>query len=48
MLVAFSVAPAVACQDGSVSEHVAAAVRMVRASGLPHRTSSKFTELEGE
>ncbi len=48
MLVAFSVAPAVASEDGSVSEAVAAAVRVVRESGLPNRTSSMFTELEGE
>ena len=27
---------------------VAAAVAVVRASGLPHRTSSMFTEIEGE
>ena len=27
---------------------VAAAVRVVRESGLPHRTSSMFTEIEGE
>ena len=26
---------------------VAAAVRVVRASGLPHRTTSMFTEIEG-
>ena len=34
--------------DGSVHDAVAAAVRVVRASGLPHRTSSMFTEIEGE
>ena len=34
--------------DGSVHEAVAAAVRVVRDSGLPHRTSSMFTEVEGE
>ena len=27
---------------------VAAAVRVVRESGLPHRTTSMFTEVEGE
>ncbi|MGA8846530.1 MAG: thiamine-binding protein [Nocardioides sp.] len=52
MLVAFSVAPSVSrsddTEDGSVSEAVAAAVRVVRESGLPNRTSSMFTELEGE
>lgn len=29
-------------------EAVAAAVNVVRASGLPHRTSSMFTEIEGD
>jgi uncharacterized protein YqgV (UPF0045/DUF77 family) len=49
MLVAFSVAPSVAADStGSVSEAVAAAVAVVRASGLPHRTDSMFTTLEGE
>jgi uncharacterized protein YqgV (UPF0045/DUF77 family) len=32
----------------SVHEAVAAAVRIVRESGLPNRTSSMFTEIEGE
>jgi uncharacterized protein YqgV (UPF0045/DUF77 family) len=36
LLVAFSVAPATADDTGSVSEAVAAAVRVVRESGLPH------------
>ena len=49
MLVAFSVAPSgSAAADGSVSEAVAAAVRVVRESGLPHRTDAMFTTLEGE
>ncbi|WIE53384.1 thiamine-binding protein [Curtobacterium sp. MCBD17_003] len=50
MIVAFSVAPSggPAAEDGSVHDAVAAAVRVVRASGLPNRTSSMFTELEGE
>ena len=49
MLVAFSVAPA-GPLDGSASMApvVAAAVRVVRESGLPHRTGSMFTEVEGE
>lgn len=47
MLVAFSVSPTAADETGSVSAAVAAAVRVVRESGLPHRTSSMFTELEG-
>lgn len=48
MLVAFSVAPTTSGADGSVHEAVAEAVRIVRESGLPNRTSSMFTELEGE
>jgi uncharacterized protein YqgV (UPF0045/DUF77 family) len=58
MLIAFSVAPSgspqgavpasIAGADGSVHDAVAAAVRVVRESGLPHRTTSMFTELEGE
>lgn len=48
MIVAFSVAPSgTGRSDGSVSDAVAAAVKVVRDSGLPHRTSSMFTELEG-
>lgn len=49
MIVAFSVAPmSSASDDGSVHEAVAAAVKVVRASGLPNKTSSMFTEIEGE
>ena len=49
MLVAFSVAPSGTGRgDGSVHDAVAAAVRIVRDSGLPHRTTSMFTEIEGE
>lgn len=49
MLVAFSVAPSgTGNADGSVHDAVAAAVQVVRASGLPHRTTSMFTEIEGE
>ncbi|WP_433676707.1 thiamine-binding protein [Microbacterium gorillae] len=49
MIVAFSVAPSgTGREDGSVHDAVAAAVRVVRESGLPHSTSSMFTELEGE
>lgn len=33
---------------GSVSRAVAEAIAVVRASGLPYRTSSMFTEIEGE
>lgn len=54
MLIAFSVAPSgvgtasAENADGSVHDAVAAAVAVVRASGLPHRTTSMFTEVEGE
>ncbi len=49
MLVAFSVSPTTTdAPDGSVSEAVAAAVRVVRESGLPNETTSMFTTLEGE
>lgn len=54
MLIAFSVAPsgvgtaAAENPDASVHDAVAAAVAVVRASGLPHRTTSMFTEVEGE
>jgi uncharacterized protein YqgV (UPF0045/DUF77 family) len=54
MLVAFSVAPSgvpaggEAASDASVHDAVAAAVRIVRESGLPNRTTSMFTELEGD
>jgi uncharacterized protein (TIGR00106 family) len=46
VLVAFSVAPSGVGE--SVSEAVADAVRVVRESGLPHRTDSMFTTIEGE
>ena len=56
MLVAFSVAPSVGDSrtsdaqgpDDSVHDAVAAAVRVVRQSGLPHHTDSMFTTIEGE
>ncbi|MCG7417632.1 thiamine-binding protein [Microbacterium sp. ACRRU] len=54
MLIAFSVAPSgvgtasAENADGSVHDAVAAAVAVVRASALPHRTTSMFTEIEGE
>lgn len=49
MLVAFSVAPSITDDpEGSVSEAVAAAIRVVRDSGLPHHTDAMFTTLEGE
>lgn len=56
MIVAFSVAPsgtpsgapAGTGDDASVHTAVAAAVKVVRESGLPNSTSSMFTEIEGE
>ncbi|MEZ0166326.1 MTH1187 family thiamine-binding protein [Kineococcus sp. LSe6-4] len=52
MIVAFSVAPSggpvAAGEDAdSVGAAVADAVLVVRASGLPHRTDSMFTTIEG-
>lgn len=53
MLIAFSVAPSGTpatgngSTDGSVHDAVAAAVKVIRDSGLPHRTTSMFTEIEG-
>ncbi|MEV7973549.1 MTH1187 family thiamine-binding protein [Cellulomonas sp. NPDC089187] len=46
MLVAFSVSPLGAGE--SVATAVAAAVRVVRESGLPHQTDAMFTTIEGE
>jgi uncharacterized protein (TIGR00106 family) len=56
MLLAFSVAPSgtpteanpASPADGSVHDAVAAAVKIVRESGLPHQTDSMFTTIEGE
>ncbi|WP_169252119.1 thiamine-binding protein [Brevibacterium sp. 'Marine'] len=49
MLAAFSVAPSGGeGADASVHDAVAAAVEIVRKSGLPHRTDSMFTTIEGE
>jgi uncharacterized protein YqgV (UPF0045/DUF77 family) len=49
MLVAFSVSPGGGGNpDGSVHDAVAAAVKIVRDSGLPNRTDSMFTTIEGE
>ncbi len=47
MLVAFSVAPVGAGTD-SVGDAVAAAVRVVRESGLPNETTAMFTTIEAE
>ncbi len=46
MLIAFSVAPS--GTGDSVSQAVAAAVRVVRESGLPQHTDAMFTTIEGE
>ncbi|HEY5880386.1 MAG TPA: thiamine-binding protein [Nakamurella sp.] len=54
MLVAFSVAPAGTGElggvddSGSVSAAVAEAIAVVRESGLPNRTDSMFTTIEGD
>jgi uncharacterized protein (TIGR00106 family) len=48
VLVAFSISPTAAAEDGSVSEAVAAAVRVVQDSGLPWELTSMFTTVEGE
>ena len=48
MIVAFSLSPMSSDPSGSVTEAVAAAVRVVRESGLPHETNAMFTNIEGE
>ncbi|WP_026529978.1 thiamine-binding protein [Haematomicrobium sanguinis] len=57
MLLAFSIAPSgeprdaehrAGDADASVHNAVAAAVKVVRASGLPNQTDSMFTTIEGE
>lgn len=48
MLVAFSITPSVADEDGGVADAVAEAVRVVRGSGLPCETNAMFTNVEGE
>ncbi|GAA2759664.1 uncharacterized protein, MTH1187 family [Actinopolymorpha cephalotaxi] len=48
MIVAFSISPTSGADDGSVSEAVAEAVRVVRESGLPNETNAMFTNIEGE
>lgn len=50
MIVAFSLVPSggrASREDGGVADAVASAVRIVQESGLPHHTSSMFTEIEG-
>ena len=46
MIAAFSITPL--GTGDSVSEAVADAVRIVRASGLPNETNAMFTNVEGE
>jgi uncharacterized protein (TIGR00106 family) len=46
MLAAFSITPIGVGED--VGEQVAAAVRVIRDSGLPNRTAASFTEIEGD
>jgi uncharacterized protein (TIGR00106 family) len=48
MLAAFSISPTASSEDGSVSEAVAAAVQVVKESGLPWELTSMFTTVEGE
>ena len=48
MIVAFSISPSAGDETGGVSEAVAAAVRVVRESGLPNETNAMFTNIEGE
>ena len=45
-LIAVAIAP---CGTGEeLSREVAEVIRVIRASGLPNRTNSMFTEIEGE
>ena len=48
MLVAISISPSSGDETGGVSASVAEAVRVIRESGLPNRTDSMFTTIEGE
>ncbi len=48
MIVAFSISPSSGDESGGVSEAVAAAVRVVRDSGLPYETNAMFTNIEGD
>ena len=47
MLVAFSISPSGGDDTGGVSAAVAAAIRVVRESGLPNETNAMFTNIEG-
>lgn len=46
MIIAFSLTPLGVGED--VSQPVAEAVKVIRASGLPNRTDAMFTTIEGE
>ncbi len=51
MIAAFSLSPSggtAVDDDGGMSVAVAAAVRVVAESGLPHQTTAMFTYVEGE
>ncbi len=48
MIVAFSISPSGGDERGGVSEAVAAAIQVVRESGLPHETNAMFTNIEGD
>ena len=48
MIAAFSISPMSGDETGSVTDAVAAAVRVVRESGLPSETNAMFTNVEGE
>ncbi len=48
MIVAFSISPSSGDETGGVAAAVAAAVRVVRASGLPNETNAMFTNIEGD
>lgn len=51
MIAAFSLTPSggdAVGDDGGMSEAVAAAVRVVRESGLPHQTTAMCTYIEGD
>ncbi|HET8599963.1 MAG TPA: thiamine-binding protein [Segeticoccus sp.] len=48
MLFAFSISPSTVGDNGSVSESLAGAIKVIRESGLPNETTSMFTTIEGE
>lgn len=48
MIVAVSISPGGAAEDGGVSEAVSDAVRVIRDSGLSYELNAMFTNIEGE